>query len=73
MNARVELPSAECNDSALRIVGGNTNGDAVARDDFDTESPHPAAQLRQNFVAGVDLDAVQTTTVHGHNRALHVD
>ena len=46
---------------------------AVAGDDFDAESPHPSAQLRQNFVAGIDLDAVEASTVHGHNRALHVD
>ena len=73
MEASVELPSAERDDSALRIVGGDANGDAVAGDDFDAESPHPSAQLRQNFVAGVHLNAVEAATVHGHNRALHVD
>ena len=73
MEASVELPSAERDDSALRIVGGDANGDAVAGDDFDAESPHPSAQLRQNFVTRVHLDAIEATTVHGHDRALHVD
>jgi hypothetical protein len=52
---------------------GDADGDAVARNDLDAKAAHAAAQLRQHFVAGVALHAVQSTRVHGDDRALHVD
>jgi hypothetical protein len=68
-----ELPGAKGDDATLGIVGGNANGYAVARHHLDPESPHTPAQLRQHFVTGVHLHAVQTTTVHSDHRALHVN
>ena len=56
-----ELPGSERNDAADRIVRGYANGDAIAGNDFDPEAPHPAAQLRQDFMPRVALDAVQPT------------
>ena len=66
------LAGAEGDDAALRVVGRDADGDAVAGDDLDAESPHASTELRQNFVAGIDLHAVEATAVHGHDGALHV-
>ena len=53
------LTCAEGDDAADRIVGRDADGHAVAGHDLDAEAAHPAAQLRQHFVAGVALHAVQ--------------
>jgi hypothetical protein len=53
--------------------GETPTGHPVARHDLDAESAHSAAQLRQHFVPGVGLHAVETAAVHGHDRALNVD
>jgi len=68
----IGLPSAKRDDSALRIVGGNADRHPITRNDLDSKPAHPAAQLCQHFVAGVDLHAVKTTAMHSDNRALHV-
>jgi hypothetical protein len=53
-----ELSGSERNDAANRVVRRYTDGDSIARNDFDSEAPHPAAQLRQHFMPRVTLDAV---------------
>src|SRR5215203_2970820 len=58
------LTGAESNDAALRIVGRDADGDPVARHHLDAKSPHSSAQLRENFVSGVDLHAVESAAVH---------
>jgi hypothetical protein len=55
------LSGSERNNSADRIVRGYTYRDAIAGNDFDSEAPHPAAQLRQHFMTGITLNAVQPT------------
>jgi hypothetical protein len=65
--------SAEGDDAADGIVRGDANGDAVPWDHLDPEAAHPAAQLREYFVALVALHAVKTATVNRHDRALHVN
>jgi hypothetical protein len=55
------LPGSERNDSADRVVRGYTHSDAITGNDFDSEAPHPAAQLRQHFMTSVTLNAVQPT------------
>ena len=52
------LSGSERDDAADRIVRGNADGDAVAGNDLDSETTHPAAQLRQNFVTSVTLHAI---------------
>ena len=67
------LPGAKRDDAADGIVGRDADSDAVARHHLDSEPPHPAAELRQHFVAGVALHSVETARVNGHHRSLHVD
>ena len=67
------LTRAESDDAALRIVGRDADGDPVARDHLDAEPPHATAQLRENFVSGVDLHAVEATAVHRDDGALHIN
>ena len=55
------LSGSERNNSADRIVRGYTYRDAIAGNDFDSETSHPAAQLRQHFMTGITLNAVQPT------------
>src|SRR5688500_12820281 len=64
--------SSERDDAAHRVVGGDSNGHAVARDHLDAEAAHAAAQLRQHFVAGIALHPVQPAGMHGDNGALHI-
>jgi hypothetical protein len=56
-----ELSGSERNDAADRVVRGYTDCNAIAGNDFDSETPHPAAQLRQHFMPRVALHAVQPT------------
>jgi hypothetical protein len=67
------LASAEGNDASHGIVGRDAYRDAISRDYLDPEAAHAAAQLGQDFVAGVALHAVKTAAVNRHDRALHVD
>jgi len=52
------LSGSEGDDSADRVVRRYADGDTVSWNDFDSEAPHPAAQLRQHFMPGVALHAV---------------
>jgi hypothetical protein len=56
-----ELSGSERNDAADRVIRGYPHGHAVTGNDFDSETPHPAAQLRQHFMSRITLDAVQPT------------
>ena len=64
---------AEGDDAADRVVGRHADGDAITGNDFDAEAPHPAAQLREHFMSGIALHAIQAARVDGHHRSLHVD
>ena len=72
-SSRCELASAEGNDAADGIVRGNPNGDSVPGDHLDAEAAHAAAQLRENFVARINLDAIKPAAVNCHDRALDIN
>ena len=63
---------AERDDAADGIVGGDANGDAIAGDDLDAEAAHSAAQLSENLMTRVALDAIQAARMDGNNGALHI-
>jgi hypothetical protein len=67
------LSGSECDDAADRVVRGYTDCDAVSWNHFDSEAAHPAAQLREDFMASIALHAVEATRVNSHHRSLHVD
>ena len=67
------LACAEGNDAADRIVRRDADGDSIARDYLDPKAAHSAAELGQNFVAGVTLHAVKSAAVHGNHSALHIN
>src|SRR5262245_30706122 len=69
----LKLTCAEGDDAADRVVRRYADGHPVPRHDLDAEPAHPAAQLRQHFVPGVGLHAVETAAMHGNHRALDVD
>ena len=71
--SRGGLPGPEGDDAAHGIVGGDTHGDTVAGNDFDAETPHPAAQLREDFVPRIALDAIQPAGVDRDDGPLHVN
>ena len=52
------LAGAERDDAPDRIVRRNAYRYAIARNDFNTEAAHSAAELGQHLVAGVALHAV---------------
>ena len=54
----VSSASAEGNDAANRIVGGDAYCDAIARNHLDSEAAHPAAELSEHLVALVALHAI---------------
>jgi hypothetical protein len=68
-----ELASAEGDDAADRIVRRDANGDSVSGDYLDAEAAHPAAQLREHFIARIDLDTVETAAVDGNHGALDIN
>ena len=68
-----QLSGAERDDAANRIVRRNADSDAISGHDFDTEAAHPAAQLRENLMAGVALDAIQPARMDSDDGALHID
>ena len=67
------LTCAEGDDAANRIVRRDADGDAIPGNNLDAEAAHPAAQLGEDFVAGIALDAVETARVHRHDRSLHIN
>src|SRR5215470_2349972 len=67
------LAGAEGNDPADRIVRRHADGHAVSWNHLDAKAAHAAAELRQDFVAGIALHAVKPAAVHRHDGALHVD
>jgi hypothetical protein len=67
------LSGSESDDAAHGVIRGYAHCDAVTWNDFDSEAAHPAAQLRQYFVAGVALHAVQPTRVNRNYGSLHVN
>jgi hypothetical protein len=68
----VILASSEGDDAADGVVGGNANGDAIARHYLDSEAAHSAAQLGKHLVTLIALHTIQTAAVNRHDRALHV-
>jgi hypothetical protein len=66
------LSSAERDDPADRVVGGDADCDPVTGHHLDAEAPHPSAQLREHFMAGVTLDPVQPAGMHGDDCPLHI-
>ena len=67
------LACTKRDDAPDRIVRRNADGHSIARDHFDTEAAHAAAQLGQHFVTCVTLHAIKPSAMHGHDCALHVD
>jgi hypothetical protein len=67
------LSGSEGDDAANRVVRRHANGDTIAGHDLDPEAAHPSAQLREHFMAGIALDAVQPTRVNGDHSPLHID
>jgi hypothetical protein len=67
------LAGTERDDASDGIVRRDADGDSIARNNFDTETAHTAAELGQHFVAGVTLHAVKPSAMHGHDGALHID
>src|SRR5687768_1554391 len=73
VQAVIWLARAERNDAPDGIVRRNANRDPIARNNFNTETAHAAAELGQHFVAGVTLHAVKPSAMHGYDGALHVN
>lgn len=67
------LSRAERDDATDRVIWRNTDRDSIAGHDFDTEAAHPAAQLRENLMAGVALDTIQPARMNSDDGALHID
>ena len=67
------LSRAERNDTANRIVWRNADRDAIAGYDLDTEAAHPSAQLREDLMASVALDAIQPARMDSDDGALHIN
>jgi hypothetical protein len=67
------LTGAEGDDSADGVVRRDADSNAIAGDDLDTEAAHPAAQLGENFVTCVALDAIKTARMDGNYGALHIN
>ena len=68
-----DLSSPEGDDAAHRVVGRHADRDTVTGNDFDSETAHTAAQLREYFVSSIALHAIETARVDSHDSALHVD
>ena len=67
------LARAERDDTPDRVVRRNADRHPIARNDFDTEAAHSTAELGQHLMAGITLHPIQPATVHGNDRALHVN
>ena len=57
------LASAEGNDAADWIVGGDADRDPVAGDDLDAKTPHATTELGEHFVPGIALNPVESTAM----------
>src|SRR3990170_602894 len=68
-----DLASSEGDDASDGIVGGDSNGDSIARHHLDSEAAHAAAQLGKYLVTLVTLHAIESAAVNRHDRALHVN
>ena len=69
---KVTLPRAEGDDASHGVIRRDTDGHPIARNHLDAETPHPSAQLCENFVPCVALNAIQPPRVDGDDRALHI-
>jgi hypothetical protein len=67
------LASAERDDAANRIVGRDPDSHTIARYYLDSETAHPPAQLCEDFMPRVNLDAIQAAGVNRHDGALHIN
>lgn len=67
------LAGAECDDPANRIVRRDADGHSISGNHLNSKTAHSAAQLRQDFVAGITLHAVQPAAVNRNHRSLHVN
>ena len=67
------LSGAEGDDAADGVVGRNADSDPVTGNDFDSEAAHPAAQLREYFVARIALDSVKPAGMDRDDRSLHIN
>src|SRR5690349_23339346 len=67
------LASAEGDDAADGIVGRDAYSHSIAGYHLDPEAAHPAAELRQHFVAGIYLHAIQPAAVNGDHGALDIN
>lgn len=67
------LAGSKCNDAADRVVRRDADGHAISWNYLDTKAAHAAAQLREDFVTGVALNAVETAAVHRDHCSLHID
>ena len=67
------LSGAEGDDAADGVVRRHADGDPVAGNDLDSKAAHPAAQLREHFVASIALHSVKPTGVDRDDRALHIN
>jgi hypothetical protein len=72
MESQTWLTRSEGDDAADRIVRRHADRDAISGNDLDTKAAHPAAQLREHFMAGVALHAIQPARMNGDYRPLHV-
>jgi hypothetical protein len=66
------LSGAEGDDSANRVIRRDADGDSIAGNDLDTKAAHPAAQLREHFVARITLHSVEAPGVDRYDCALHI-
>ena len=69
----LELSGAEGDDAADRVIRGDADRHAIAGHDFDSKAAHPAAQLREHFVARIALHAIEPAGVDRDDRSLHID
>ena len=67
------LAGAEGNDAPDRIVRRHADGHAISRNYLDAEAAHSAAELGEDFVAGIALHAVKPAAVNRYHGALHIN
>jgi hypothetical protein len=67
------LPCAERDDAPDRVVRRDANSHAITRDNLNTKAAHAAAELGEDFVAGVAFHTIKSPRVHRLDGALHVN
>ena len=67
------LSGPERDDASHGIVGRHTDRHAITRHNLDAESTHPSTQLRQDFLAGIALHAIESPTVYRNNSSLNIN